>query len=277
MSVLITAISWARESNVWDKNEYTLDAQMEANAANAARDGLTIAHTFRERYSGVDLWIMPELTRLRSLIQSTPGRKIVYVYAQDRLVRGEEGEDIFWLLVEFRRYQAEVRFHLNPVDMSSIAGKIQMLIAGNEASNEIQKIYDRTWTRGRLRRMKEGKIPMLQQAEAGKTKQIQNLAKRLRTASALIASHIESEMATVETERRAIELQILRLQQEFANKKTQEQQTKSLAAIAAEIADKLDLLEAPMRREVLEALPFIYTLRGEVRIRPAVECPTAAI
>lgn len=517
MSVLITAISWARESNVWDKNEYTLDAQMEANAANAARDGLTIAHTFRERYSGVDLWIMPELTRLRSLIQSTPGRKIVYVYAQDRLVRGEEGEDIFWLLVEFRRYQAEVRFHLNPVDMSSIAGKIQMLIAGNEASNEIQKIYDRTWTRGRLRRMKEGKIPncgpqkygyrriketgkaeiveeqathirraadlkeqgfgyfsiaeifaqegipsptgrrwsstairnffvdpaykgvgygwrwskkggeirvrdeadwikladdaypaiieperwdrlnaqmqenkgikarqgkvfyllrglvvcecgaaayhvrcpnknsptnprdpiyrhyqcsrkdvekkksgaprtcfepranapeleamvwsqvveilrtpgkikeliqsaqpasernfdeeirLLQQAEAGKTKQIQNLAKRLRTASALIASHIESEMAMVETERRAIELQILRLQQEFANKKTQEQQTKSLSVIAAEIADKLDLLEAPMRREVLEALPFIYTLRGEVRIRPAVECPTAAI
>lgn len=517
MSVLITAISFARESNVWDKNEYTLDAQIEANAANAARDGLTVSHTFREKFSGVNLWEMPELTRLRSLIQSTPGRKIVYVYAQDRLVRGEEGEDIFWLLVEFRRYQTEVRFHLNPVDLSSIAGKIQMLIAGNEASNEIQKIYDRTWTRGRLRRMKEGKIPncgpqkygyrriketgkaeiveeqathirraadlkeqgfgyftiaemfakegipsptgrrwsstairnffvdpaykgvgygwrwskkgseirvrneadwikladdaypaiieperwdrlnaqmqenkgikarqekvfyllrglvvcscgaaayhvrcpnknsptnprdpiyrhyqcsrkdvekkksgaprtcfepranapeletmvwlqvveilrtpgrieelirtsqpvnerdfdeeirLLRQAEAGKTGQIQNLVKRLRTAPPLIASHIESEMAAIETERRAIELQILRLQQESENKKRQQQQTKSLAAIAAEIADKLDSLEPPMQRKVLEGLPFVYTLRGEVLVRSVAECPTAAI
>lgn len=159
MSSLITAISFARESNQWDKNEYTLDVQVEANAANAQRDGLQISHTFREKFSGVTLWNMPELTRLRSLLQATPGRKIVYVYAQDRLVRGEEGEDIFWLLVEFRRYGAEVRFHLNPVDTSTIAGKIQMLITGNEASNEIAKIIDRTWTRGRLRRMKTGKIP----------------------------------------------------------------------------------------------------------------------
>ena len=159
MSAIITAISFARESNIWDKNEYSLDVQTEANQANARRDGLTIAHSFREKYSGVDLWAMPELTRLRSLLQATPGRKVVYVYAQDRLVRGEEGEDIFWLLVEFRRYQTEVRFHLNPVDLTSIAGKIQVLITGNEASNAIQKIIDRTWTRGRLKRMREGKIP----------------------------------------------------------------------------------------------------------------------
>lgn len=45
---MITAISWARESNQWDKNEYTLDVQVEANQRNAERDGLTISHTFRE-------------------------------------------------------------------------------------------------------------------------------------------------------------------------------------------------------------------------------------
>jgi hypothetical protein len=74
------------------------------------------------------------------------------------LVRGEQAEDIFWIVVEFRWYQAEVRFHLNPLDLTTIAGKIQMLVAGHEASGEIQKIIDRTWTRGRLKRMKEGKI-----------------------------------------------------------------------------------------------------------------------
>lgn len=151
-------ISFVRESNVYDKNEYTLDAQEEANAANAARDGVTINYTFREKFSGVDLWSMPKLTELRAVLQSQPGRKVIYVYAQDRLVRGEQAEDIFWLLVEFRRYDAEVRFHVNPLDLSTIAGKIQMLIAGHEASGEIRKILDRTWTRGRLRRMKEGKI-----------------------------------------------------------------------------------------------------------------------
>ena len=194
MSSIVTAISFARESNLWDKNEYSLDVQVEANQDNAHRDGLTIAHSFREKHSGVDLWAMPELTRLRSLLQATPGRKIVYVYAQDRLVRGEEGEDIFWLLVEFRRYQTEVRFHLNPVDLSSIAGKIQVLITGNEASNEIQKIIDRTWTRGRLKRMKEGKIPNAgpekygyrRNRDTGKAEIIEEQATHIRRAAELL-------------------------------------------------------------------------------------------
>lgn len=191
---MLTAISWARESNQYDKNEYTLDAQIEANRRNAERDGLTISHTFREKWSGVDLWAMPQLTRLRSLLQATPGKKIIYVYAQDRLVRGEEGEDIFWLLVEFRRYQAEVRFHLNPVDLTSIAGKIQVLIAGNEAANEIGKIVDRTWTRGRLKRMQSGKIPnsgpekygFRRIRETGKAEIVPEQAAVIRRAAALV-------------------------------------------------------------------------------------------
>ena len=194
MSSLVTAISFARESNQWDKNEYTLDAQIEANQANAQRDGLTITHIFREKYSGVNLWEMPELTRLRSLLQATLGKKVVYVYAQDRLIRGEEGEDIFWLLVEFRRYQTEVRFHLNPVDLSSIAGKIQVLIAGNEAANEIQKIYDRTWTRGRLKRMQTGKIPnsgpekygFKRNRQVGKAEVVEEQATHVRRAADLL-------------------------------------------------------------------------------------------
>lgn len=517
MSSIITAISFARESNVWDKNEYTLDAQIEANLENARRDNLAIAHTFREKYSGVDLWAMPELTRLRSLLQATPGKKVVYVYAQDRLIRGEEGDEIFWLLVEFRRYQTEIRFHLNPVDMTSIAGKVQLLFAGNEASNEIQKIFDRTWTRGRLRRMKEGKIPncgpakygfrrikasgkaeiveeqavnirraadlkeqgfgyitiaemfakegipsptgkrwsstairnffidpaykgegygwrwskkgpkirirdekdwikladdaypaiieperwnrlnsqmehnkgikarqvkqlwllrglvvcvcgaaayhvrcgnknsktnpkdliyrhyqcarkdterkksgaprvcfepranapdleakvwaqvaeilkspdqiqsliesshagternldqeidTLTKAEAGKAAEIKHLASRLRTASPLVADHIEAEMIAAETERRVIASQISRLQQQASEQNLFQSQIKSLTYMAMQIADKLDTAPLELRRKVLESLPFIYTLRGEVIVQLDAGRPTSAI
>lgn len=406
---MITAISWARESNQYDKNEYTLDVQVEANQRNAERDGLTISHTFREKFSGVDLWAMPQLTRLRSLLQATPGKKVVYVYAQDRLVRGEEGEDIFWLLVEFRRYQAEVRFHLNPVDLTSIAGKIQVLIAGNEAANEISKIVDRTWTRGRLKRMQSGKIPnsgpekygfrriretgkaeivpeqaavirraaalveegwglyhIAQQfnreqiptvsgkawfsqtirrwfidpaykgegygwkwsrpkngqlrarqcfaparrareleteiwsqvagllshsdrlqslfesaaprdrqsrqdeldgmVRAGELKlaEIKRLTTRLRTASDLIAGHIEQELTTAENERRAIEQQIAALRLALAEQDARHAHLLSLTELAARIVDRLDTAPPEIQRQILEALPFRYTLQGEI-------------
>ena len=72
MSTIINAvigINFVRESNQHDKNEYTLDAQEEANAANAARDGVPIKYTFREKWSGVDLWAMPKLTELRQILQ----------------------------------------------------------------------------------------------------------------------------------------------------------------------------------------------------------------
>lgn len=516
MSSVITAISFARESNVWDKNEYTLDAQIEANLENARRDGYQIAHTFREKYSGVDLWAMPELTKLRNLLQATPGKKVVYVYAQDRLIRGEEGDEIFWLLVEFRRYQTEIRFHLNPVDMTSIAGKVQILFAGNEASNEIQKIFDRTWTRGRLRRMKEGKIPncgpakygfrrikatgkaeiveeqatnirraadlkeqgfgyitianifaeegipsptgkrwsstairnffvdpaykgegygwrwskkgprvrirnkkdwikladdayppiieparwdrlnthmqenkgikarqekqlwllrglvvcpcgasayhvrcgnkngknpkdliyrhyqcarkdterkksgaprvcfepranapeleakvwatvvelikspgqmqgliqssytgtersfdeeidALKKAETGKASEVKHLVSRLRTASPVVADHIEAEMVAAETERRAVAIQIARLQQQAAEQNLFQSQINSLNHMAMQIADKLDSAPLELQRKVLESLPFIYTLRGEVLVRFGTSRSTSAI
>lgn len=190
----VIGISFVRESNQHDKNEYTLDAQEEANAANAARDGVTLRYSFRERFSGVNLWEMPRLNELRAVLQSQPGRKVVYVYAQDRLVRGEQAEDVFWLLVEFRRYGAEVRFHLNPLDLTTIAGKIQMLVAGHEASGEIQKILDRTWTRGRLKRMQEGKIPNSGPAkygfrrikETGKAEIVEEQAVYIRKAADLL-------------------------------------------------------------------------------------------
>jgi len=105
----VIGISFVRESNQHDKNEYTLDAQEEANAANAARDGVTLRYSFRERFSGVNLWEMPRLNELRAVLQSQPGRKVVYVYAQDRLVRGEQAEDVFWLLVELLPFAFDLR------------------------------------------------------------------------------------------------------------------------------------------------------------------------
>lgn len=153
----MTGIIWARESNQHDKNEYSIKSQIDACTARAEADGIPVAHTFIEKFSGRDLHRMPRLTEMRRLIEHTSGPKVIYVYAQDRLVRGEDAFDIFFLLVEFRRHNAEVRFILTPVDLTSIAGQIQMLIAGHEASGEIAKILDRT-QRGKIKRMQEGKV-----------------------------------------------------------------------------------------------------------------------
>lgn len=153
----MTGIIWARESNQHDKNEYSIKSQVDACKARAAQDGIPVGHTFIEKFSGRDLHKMPRLTEMRRLLERADGPKVIYAYAQDRLVRGEDAYDIFFLLVEFRRHNAEVRFILNPVDLSNIAGQIQMLIAGHEASGEIAKILDRT-QRGKVKRMQEGKV-----------------------------------------------------------------------------------------------------------------------
>jgi DNA invertase Pin-like site-specific DNA recombinase len=192
----VSGYVWARESNQHDNEIYSLTVQLETCLEMAQKDGVHVprSNIFKVQFSGVNLWAIPQLTELRAVLQSQPGRKVVYVYAQDRLVRGEQAEDVFWLLVEFRRYQAEVRFHLNPLDLSTIAGKIQMLVAGHEASGEIQKILDRTWTRGRLKRMQEGKIPNSGPAkygyrrikETGKAEIVEEQAVYIRKAADLL-------------------------------------------------------------------------------------------
>jgi len=82
----------------------------------------------------------------------------VYCYTQDRLIRGEEAIDIFYLIVEFRHFNAEVKFIRNPVDTRSLFGQVMLLFGGHKSSTEIDDIRDRTM-RGKIRRVKEGKLP----------------------------------------------------------------------------------------------------------------------
>src|SRR5262245_18838443 len=112
---------WTRESNLFDKEKYSIKSQLDACREAAQADGVTIAREFQVQFSGRDLWAIPELTELREIVQRESGPKRIYCYSQDRLVRGEEGPEIFWLLFEFRRSATEVVILKNPVDLKSIA------------------------------------------------------------------------------------------------------------------------------------------------------------
>lgn len=151
---------WTRQSNKYDKAVYSLESQLDACREAARKDGVEVGpdREYVVKFSGRDLRAIPELSQLRNTLERNKSeRKRIYCYAQDRLIRGEEAEDIFYLLVEFRHFNAEVRFLKNPLDLSTIAGKITTLIAGHEAAGEIDKIKDRTM-RGKLQRVKEGKV-----------------------------------------------------------------------------------------------------------------------
>ena len=151
---------WTRESNVYDEEKYSLKSQLDACREAAKGDGIEVGkeHEYQVQFSGRDLRKIPELSQLRGILERNKDqRQRVYCYAQDRLIRGEEAEDIFYLLVEFRHFNAEVKFLKNPLDLSTIAGKIMALVAGHEASGEIEKIKERTM-RGKLQRLKEGKL-----------------------------------------------------------------------------------------------------------------------
>ena len=148
---------WTRESNLYDREKYSMKSQLDACREAAQADGIEIAREFQVQFSGVDLWTIPELTELREIVKQTEGSKRIYCYSQDRLARGEEGPEIFWLLFELRRAGAEVVILKNPVDLGNIAGQIMTLIAGHEAAGEIHKIRDRT-LRGKRERVKGGKL-----------------------------------------------------------------------------------------------------------------------
>jgi DNA invertase Pin-like site-specific DNA recombinase len=104
------------------------------------------------------------MNQLRSMLERNRHEKqIVYCYTQDRLIRGvdvaEGGAiDIFYLIVEFRRFNAEVKFIRNPVDTKTLFGQVMLLFGGHKSSTEIDDIRDRTM-RGKIRRIKEGKLP----------------------------------------------------------------------------------------------------------------------
>jgi len=165
----LIGIIFARESNRYDKTVYSLKSQVEACEAAAKADGVKIFRVFREQFSGRDLSKMPKLGELRQLLESTPGRKKVYCYAQDRLVRGRRGYHIFRILSEFDEWETDVFFIRDNVDTTTFAGQFQILFKGQKAASEPDDILDRTMS-GKIRRIKEGKIPGFGRNKYGYTK-----------------------------------------------------------------------------------------------------------
>jgi site-specific DNA recombinase len=193
-------IIFARESNRYDKTVYSLKSQVEACLERARADGVPVTekYVFREQFSGRDLRKMPKLAEMRKILERTPGPKVIYCYSQDRLVRGEDSFDIFYLLVEFRHFDTELRLILNPIQPRDIASQIFALVKGHEASTEIEKILDRTM-RGKLERIKDGKIPGFGRNKYGYTKNGQTGKATINEAEAAVLRRIVRELLAGES------------------------------------------------------------------------------
>lgn len=163
---------WTRESNLYDEEKYSMKSQVEACLERARADGVTVPpeNIYRVQFSGVDLFEIPELDQLFQRLETdrkTPKR--IYCYRQDRMIRGKEGEEIFYITTRFRRASASVVFVQDGKDLDTIAGKIQTLVEGIAAAKEVDKIRDNTM-RGKRKRVGEGKLWGLGRDKFGYTK-----------------------------------------------------------------------------------------------------------
>ncbi len=165
MSQLITALVgyiWARESNEHDKEIYSIKEQVEGCLEQARRDGVFVPpeNIFRVQFSGVDLFKIPELKTLWQRIEANERPKVIYCWVQDRMIRGKTRTDIFYISTRCREANTKLFLVKKQIELTAatIGQDIEILVDGHKASTEIEDIIDRTWNRGRLKRMKEGKI-----------------------------------------------------------------------------------------------------------------------
>lgn len=155
----MTPYIWTRESDVYDKEIYSIATQVEACLQRAAVDGLSVpeSNIYRVQKSGVDLFAIPQLADLFKRLEVDPKLpKRIYCYTQDRMIRGKAAADIFYITTRFRYANAELVLVRQPKDLTTIAGQLTALVDGHAASEEIEKIRDRTM-RGKLQRIREGK------------------------------------------------------------------------------------------------------------------------
>lgn len=153
---------WARESNESDEEIYSIQEQVDQCMAQADRDGVYVPpeNVFRVQFSGVNLFKIPELQTLWRRIESDSQPKIIYCWVQDRLIRGKARTDIFYITTRCREASTKLFLVKKQIELTSasIGQDFEILVDGHKAQSEIEDILDRTWRRGRLRRMKDGKI-----------------------------------------------------------------------------------------------------------------------
>lgn len=146
-------IAYSRVSTAAQRDEVSLDTQLEAIREYAAKNNLKIAKEIKEVYSGAELFERPLLSDARELIRSETFGALI-VYDVDRLSRNLGHLAI--LMDECTRYNAKLLFVRTEFN-DSIEGKILFSIQGIFAEAERLKIIERT-TRGRRGKAKRGTL-----------------------------------------------------------------------------------------------------------------------
>jgi site-specific DNA recombinase len=131
----------------------SLRTQLEACLAYCKQKGYEIAHRFSETYSGLTLE-RPKLNELRELIRSND-IDVVVIYCLDRLFR--DPTDGVILLQELEKHKVTLEAVTETLESTDL-GKMIIYIKGFASKLEAQKIRERTM-RGKLARLKEGKLP----------------------------------------------------------------------------------------------------------------------
>lgn len=131
----------------------SLQTQLDACLAYCQQKGYQVARRFSETYSGLTLE-RPKLTELRDLIRAND-IDVVVVYCLDRLSR--DPTDGVILTQELEKHNVILEAVTETVESTDL-GKLISYIRGFASKLEARKIRERTM-RGKLARLKEGKLP----------------------------------------------------------------------------------------------------------------------
>jgi len=131
----------------------SLKTQLDACLAYCQQKGYQVTRRFTETYSGLTLE-RPKLDELRDLIRAND-IDVVVVYCLDRLSRDPTHGVI--LTQELEKHNVKLEAVTETVDSTEL-GRLINYIRGYASKVEAEKIRERTM-RGKLARLKEGKLP----------------------------------------------------------------------------------------------------------------------
>ena len=151
--MLKTAIYCRVSTDDQEKEGTSLQTQLESCLKYCEEKGYQVVHKFSETYSGLTLE-RPKLNKLRDLVNTYNLDNIV-IYCLDRLSRDPSHGAILFQQLEDHHVSLEaVTETIENTDM----GKLINYIRGFASKLEAEKIRERTM-RGKLARLKEGKLP----------------------------------------------------------------------------------------------------------------------
>ena len=148
------AIIYSRVSTAKQEEEGTsLDSQEKANIEETRVRGYDVGVTYKEVYSGAELYDRPQLSRARADIRSGNFHALV-AYSTDRLSRNPA--HLMIIAEECERHGVELIFVSEPFD-NSPEGALLRYVKGYAAQIEREKIRERI-IRGKRERFLQGKL-----------------------------------------------------------------------------------------------------------------------